>query len=60
MSFFKTEDLSKSFGGLIVIEDLSFSLSQGEVMGIIGPDGSGKTTLFNLVAGYIKPGKGSL
>ncbi|HUT73100.1 MAG TPA: ATP-binding cassette domain-containing protein [Desulfatiglandales bacterium] len=60
MIFLKTEDLSKSFGGLIVIEDLSFSLGQGEVLGIIGPNGSGKTTLFNLITGFLKPDKGSL
>lgn len=53
-------DLSKSFGGLIVIRSLSFSLREGETLGIIGPNGSGKTTLFNLMTGFLKADKGKI
>jgi branched-chain amino acid transport system ATP-binding protein len=60
MSFLIAENISKSFAGLRVIEELSFTLQDGEMLGIIGPNGSGKTTLFNLISGFLKPDKGSL
>ena len=51
MSLLVTENLSKSFGGVVVIDDLSVSLNEGEALGIVGPNGAGKTTLFNLITG---------
>jgi branched-chain amino acid transport system ATP-binding protein len=45
------ENVSKHFGGLTVIEDLSFSVSRGSCTGLIGPNGAGKTTVFNLITG---------
>ena len=54
----EVDNLSKSFGGLIVINRLSFSLAEGETLGIIGPNGSGKTTLFNLMTGFLKADHG--
>ncbi len=60
MSFLDIHQVSKSFGGLMVIPELSFSLMEGEVLGIIGPNGSGKTTLFNLVTGFLKTDKGKI
>lgn len=50
MSFLIAENISKSFAGLHVIEALSFTLQEGETLGVIGPNGSGKTTLFKRTA----------
>ena len=59
-SFLKIENVSKSFGGLTVIQKLSFSLNEGEILGVIGPNGSGKTTLFNLMTGFLKTDEGQI
>jgi len=45
----------KQFGGLTAVDNLSFSLRKGEILGIVGPNGSGKTTTFNMISGFIKP-----
>jgi branched-chain amino acid transport system ATP-binding protein len=50
MPFFKVENLTKRFGGLTAVDDVSFEVEQGEVYTIIGPNGAGKTTIFNLVS----------
>ncbi|SPF37487.1 leucine/isoleucine/valine transporter subunit; ATP-binding component of ABC superfamily [Syntrophobacter sp. SbD1] len=52
MSFFQTKHLTKAFGGLIAVNDLSFEIEEGEIFGLIGPNGSGKTTVFNLISAY--------
>lgn len=52
--------LSKSFGGLKAVNDVSFSMTEGELFGIIGPNGAGKTTLFNLVTGTQRPTSGDV
>jgi branched-chain amino acid transport system ATP-binding protein len=52
MSLFETHHLTKSFGGLTAVNDLSFEVREGEIYGLIGPNGSGKTTVFNLINGY--------
>ena len=54
------ENLSKSFGENVLIEDLSFSIPPGAVVGIIGPNGAGKTTLFKMITGQEKPDKGKI
>jgi len=54
----RAEGLNKYFGGVQAIADLSFSLRNGEFLGIIGPNGSGKTTLVNLITGFVKPSSG--
>jgi branched-chain amino acid transport system ATP-binding protein len=59
-SFLKVEKISKSFGGLTVIQQLSFSLEEEEILGVIGPNGSGKTTLFNLITGFLKTDEGKI
>jgi branched-chain amino acid transport system ATP-binding protein len=52
--------LSKSFGGLRAVDEVSFSLQPGRIAGLIGPNGAGKTTLFNLIAGSLRPDGGRL
>jgi branched-chain amino acid transport system ATP-binding protein len=53
-------NLSRNFGGLAAVADVSFDVSAGEFVGIIGPNGAGKTTLLNLITGYLKPSSGSI
>jgi branched-chain amino acid transport system ATP-binding protein len=53
-------NLSKRFGGLRAVQDLSFSVSEGETVALIGPNGAGKTTSFNLITGYHRPDVGSV
>jgi branched-chain amino acid transport system ATP-binding protein len=52
--------VSKQFGGLKAVDDVSLSVPQGSLSAIIGPNGAGKTTLFALVSGFIRPDKGSV
>lgn len=59
-SFLKVEGLSKHFGGVTAVDDVSFELQQGDFLGLIGPNGSGKTTLINLITGFIKPSSGKV
>ncbi|HPQ43887.1 MAG TPA: ABC transporter ATP-binding protein [Syntrophales bacterium] len=58
MSLFKVENLSISFGGLKAVDDVSFEVEQNSIFSIIGPNGSGKTTIFNLISGIYKPDSG--
>jgi len=53
-------NLSKRFGGLRAVQDVSFSVQEGETVALIGPNGAGKTTSFNLVTGYYRPDEGSV
>src|ERR671934_68134 len=54
----RTEGLTKRFGGLIAINNLSLSLAPRRLHAIIGPNGAGKTTLFNLISGLLPPTEG--
>jgi branched-chain amino acid transport system ATP-binding protein len=56
----KVEEVSKNFGGVAAIVRVSFSLHEGELLGIIGPNGSGKTTLVNLLTGFVRPDSGKV
>ena len=56
----ETTSVSKRFGGLHAVSDVSFTIREGEILGLIGPNGAGKTTLFNIVNGVYKPDKGSI
>jgi branched-chain amino acid transport system ATP-binding protein len=52
--------IGKQYGDQCVLEDISFSLKEGEVLGIIGPNGAGKSTLFNIIAGWLPPARGEV
>jgi branched-chain amino acid transport system ATP-binding protein len=52
--------VTKRFGGLVAVSDVSFTLAEGEILGLIGPNGAGKTTLFNMVNGVYKLNKGKI
>lgn len=60
MAILKINNLSKSFGGLKAINNVSFHLQEGAIKAVIGPNGAGKTTLFNLISGFLKPDNGSI
>lgn len=54
----EVEGLSKHFGGVQAVRDLSFQVRAGEILGVIGPNGSGKTTTFHLITGFHRPDRG--
>ncbi|PWC45931.1 ABC transporter ATP-binding protein [Azospirillum sp. TSO22-1] len=56
----RVENLSREFGGVLAIQDLSFTLPKGRIVSIIGPNGAGKTTLFNLITGVYTPTYGRI
>ena len=60
MPIFAVENLSKSFGGLQAIVDLSFAIEERTINSLIGPNGAGKTTAFSLITGFLKPDSGKV
>lgn len=60
MSFFEVKNIVKKFGGLTAVSNLSFFVDRGEIFGIIGPNGSGKTTIFNLISRFFPVNSGEI
>lgn len=60
MVLLKAERLSKRFGGVVAVDDVSLEVERNEIIGIIGPNGAGKTTLFSLISGTEKPDAGKV
>lgn len=60
MSFFRVENISKSFGGVKAVQELSFAVEQGEIFSIIGPNGAGKSTIFNCINGLYRAESGEI
>ncbi len=56
----EVHNLSKRFGGLWALRDVSFSVAEGEILGVIGPNGAGKSTLINLITGHARPTSGQV
>ncbi len=60
MSLLQVEKLTKSFGGLTAVSNVSMNINKGELVGLIGPNGAGKTTIFNLLTGVYAPTSGNI
>lgn len=58
MSLLTVSNMSKRFGGLAAVDDVSLSINKGEIYGLIGPNGAGKTTCFNLITGLYPADRG--
>ena len=56
----EVRNITKRFGNLVAVKDVSMSVKSGELRAIIGPNGAGKTTFFNMISGYFPPTKGSI
>ncbi len=60
MAHFKVQHLSIAFGGIKAVNDVSFDVERNKIFSIIGPNGSGKTTIFNMISGIYKPADGAI
>jgi branched-chain amino acid transport system ATP-binding protein len=60
VAYFRIENLTKKFGGLVAVNNITFEVEKGEIFGIIGPNGSGKTTTFNMISGFYPPTSGKV
>lgn len=56
----EAKDLTRRFGGLVAVNNVSFTVNNNEIFGLIGPNGAGKTTLFNMITGLLQPSSGNL
>ena len=60
MTLLQVEKVSRFFGGLKAVDEVSFAMERGTIMGLLGPNGSGKTTLLNLMSGFLAPSSGKI
>ena len=60
MALLEVKHLTKHFGGLTAVGDVTLELDKGELVGLIGPNGAGKSTLFNLLTGVYEPSEGTI
>ncbi len=60
MSLLRVENVSKHFGSLVAVNDVSMTVAPGELRAVIGPNGAGKTTFFNLITGFFRPTSGRI
>ena len=60
MPLIEIEGLTKEFDGVTALQDVTFSVAEGEILGVIGPNGAGKTTLFNCITGMVAPTRGAI
>ncbi|MEZ5591313.1 MAG: ABC transporter ATP-binding protein [Gammaproteobacteria bacterium] len=60
MSILQVQNLSKRFGGLVAVDDVSFEVDAGEILSVIGPNGAGKSTLFKLISAFLPPTAGQV
>ncbi|OGP87849.1 MAG: hypothetical protein A2157_10585 [Deltaproteobacteria bacterium RBG_16_47_11] len=60
LNIIETKELTKSFGGLVAVDNVNFQVEKGELRAVIGPNGAGKTTFFNVIAGRLPPTKGEI
>jgi branched-chain amino acid transport system ATP-binding protein len=56
----EVRNITKSFGGLMALQELSLGVREGEILGLIGPNGSGKTTFFNVISSFLTPDRGQV
>ena len=59
-SLLRVQELTRSFGGLVAVQDVTLEIRAGEILGLIGPNGAGKTTLFNVISGELEPDSGMI
>jgi branched-chain amino acid transport system ATP-binding protein len=60
MALLELDQVSKQFGGLLAVSNVTFEIAPGEIVGLIGPNGAGKTTLFNMINGFFPPTRGEV
>ena len=60
MSLLDVQGVTRSFGGLRAVSNLSFAVERGSILGLIGPNGAGKTTTFSLISGFDQPSAGQV
>ena len=60
MALLDVNNLTKQFGGLTALDDVGFSIKEGEIRGLIGPNGAGKSTMFKIIAGFYAPTRGNI
>ena len=59
-AYLQVTGLEKRFGGLLALQDCSFTISERRIACLVGPNGAGKTTIFNVITGFLKPNEGSI